>query len=101
MGIGAGYAKGGRYINSPGCYLGGENREMSTDLAQHIHTKLQEREQQKALRAVVGVSSGIDFVTNDYLGFAQQKTEIPLLKSGSGASRLLGGTTHEILELEK
>ncbi|MFI5203493.1 MAG: aminotransferase class I/II-fold pyridoxal phosphate-dependent enzyme [Flavobacteriales bacterium] len=70
-------------------------------LQQHIIKKLEGREKENALRETISLQQGIDFVTNDYLGFARKEIDVPKMKAGSGASRLLGGSTKEIQELEK
>lgn len=45
-------------------------------------------------------STGIDFISNDYLGLAREPVDIAVTQSGSGASRLLSGNSPALAALE-
>lgn len=60
-----------------------------------LHKKLQERQEQDALRSLKLPEGKVDFCSNDYLGIIQygllETTEAHWLRHGSGGSRLLAG----------
>lgn len=79
---------------------------------QGIQRKLQQRKENNSLRSLSVIAEGIDFFSNDYLGFAKSKTiytkAIQLLKQKSlevnsaTGSRLISGNTqfHEEVETQ-
>jgi 8-amino-7-oxononanoate synthase len=74
----------------------------------NLSTKLETRIQNKALRQLPSVSNAIDFVSNDYLGFAKSKTifdqthqfllDTNYKENGATGSRLLSGN-HPLYEI--
>jgi len=70
------------------------------NIPQNLIDKLRVREEQGALRSLkIWDSSKIDFFSNDYLGYAREKTSLFL--RGSSGSRLISGTKREHLDTEK
>lgn len=76
----------------------------------HIKTKLAQRKEANALRELSLLKDGVDFFSNDYLGFAKSKginyqaNEIIdklVNKNGSTGSRLLSGNNELVVETEK
>ncbi len=78
-------------------------------LNDRLHAELKEREKNNALRTLKIISNKVDFSSNDYLGFAQDRelqkiiiAEISKLrKFGSTGSRLLTGNHSLTEQLEK
>lgn len=76
----------------------------------HFQEALEKREKNRTLRVLNTKSEGIDFYSNDYLGFARNSelqhlllkevTENPRLLSGSTGSRLISGNSSEVTETE-
>lgn len=68
---------------------------------QHIQQKLEERKANNALRELKSNNNLIDFCSNDYLGFASEKSihhvESELTQFGATGSRLISGN-HQIIE---
>lgn len=68
---------------------------------QHIQQKLEERKANNALRELKSNNNLIDFCSNDYLGFASEKSihqvESDLSQFGATGSRLISGN-HQITE---
>lgn len=68
---------------------------------QHIQQKLEERKANNALRKLKSNNDLIDFCSNDYLGFASEKSihivESELTQFGATGSRLISGN-HQITE---
>lgn len=77
----------------------------------HFQEALDKREEEGTLRVLKPQSEGIDFYSNDYLGFAQNKElqnllvqqvmDNPRLLSGSTGSRLISGNSSEMVKIEK
>lgn len=77
----------------------------------YFHDALDKRKENQTLRILKPRSEGIDFYSNDYLGFARNKAlqnlllkqmnESPHLLSGSTGSRLISGNSTEVIETEK
>ncbi|MFO0355334.1 MAG: aminotransferase class I/II-fold pyridoxal phosphate-dependent enzyme [Sphingobacteriaceae bacterium] len=76
----------------------------------NISNALQNRSKEGLLRSLTNTHSGIDFISNDYLGFsklglvtkkANQLFPYELLVTGSGGSRLISGNTTFIDSTEK
>lgn len=80
-------------------------------MSDFLKRKIQEREQSHLLRTLKSPFSGIDFSSNDYLGFAKsfdlkQKIESflkinPKYQIGSTGSRLISGNSDFIMTLEQ
>lgn len=68
---------------------------------QHIQQRLEERKATNALRTLKSNNGLIDFCSNDYLGFASEKSihqvEVELTQFGATGSRLISGN-HQITE---
>lgn len=71
---------------------------------------LDKRQEQNSLRKLTLATKGIDFTSNDYLGFARSEELFNMIENkiatsnkrvGSGGSRLLSGNSKEVEELEK
>ncbi|MFW0715097.1 aminotransferase class I/II-fold pyridoxal phosphate-dependent enzyme [Pedobacter sp. N23S346] len=72
---------------------------------------LDQRKTEGTLRILKPKATGVDFYSNDYLGFArntklqnlllQQIIDRPELLSGSTGSRLISGNSAEVMEIEK
>lgn len=79
------------------------------ELTERLQKFLNERDEMNALRILKTGAYGIDFSSNDYLGFAQDESlqqiilqHLQLLKQfGSGGSRLLTGNNILVEEVEK
>ncbi|AYN02059.1 aminotransferase class I/II-fold pyridoxal phosphate-dependent enzyme [Chryseobacterium sp. 3008163] len=77
----------------------------------YFQEALDKREEEGTLRVLKPQSVGIDFYSNDYLGFAQNKElqnllvqqvmDNPHLLSGSTGSRLISGNSSEVVKTEK
>jgi len=71
----------------------------------HLSTKLEKLSDEFQYRQLKILSEGIDFYSNDYLGFNRESdSAIPfntVLKSGASGSRLISGNNLEIEHLEK
>ena len=77
----------------------------------HFQNILDKRKEEGTLRILKPQSKGIDFYSNDYLGFAQnqelqnllvqQVMDNPHLLSGSTGSRLISGNSSEVVKTEK
>lgn len=76
----------------------------------HITAKLAQRKEANALRELSLLKDGVDFFSNDYLGFAKSKginnqaneiVEKLINKNGSTGSRLLSGNNELIVDTEK
>ena len=61
---------------------------------------LEQRRHAGTFRTLTHSSSGVDFISNDYLGLAQEPVELKSVNRGSGASRLLSGNRQPHLALE-
>lgn len=73
-----------------------------SSLQHDMHEKLAAREREKQLRTLFTDGEGIDFITNDYLGFSRLiHTEAPGENNSPSASRLLGGNSAAIESFEK
>lgn len=76
----------------------------------HLQEKLARREQEQALRQLPDPSAGIDFSSNDYLGFARSAdlfkaaeswlADRNLKTNGSTGSRLISGNHSAVVEVE-
>lgn len=75
----------------------------------HIEQKLTDREADNSLRSLTVFTNGVDFYSNDYLGFSQSKglyqsavetVEGLAFKNGSSGSRLLSGNNTFTQEVE-
>lgn len=76
----------------------------------HFHEALDKRKANQTLRILKPKSEGIDFYSNDYLGFARNKdlqnlllkqmNDNPHLLAGSTGSRLISGNSAEVIETE-
>lgn len=76
----------------------------------HFQEALEKRKEEGTLRILQPKSEGIDFYSNDYLGFARNKElqnlllkqiiENPQLLSGSTGSRLISGNSSTVIETE-
>lgn len=65
------------------------------DFPERLFQKLRQRREQGAFRSLIPPTSGVDFSSNDYLGFAQYAEEsTPEFTSGSTGSRLINGNHH-------
>lgn len=79
---------------------------MST-LDEYIRAAIQERKLQNTYRSLTVNTLLTDFASNDYLGFARNKSihsltnELPMVSLGGSGSRLITGNTFEYEELEK
>ena len=60
-------------------------------MEQHLHNILKERKANNLYRQLKTKSSGIDFCSNNYLGFADKDWEIETTKNGATGSRLISG----------
>lgn len=79
------------------------------DFPENLSQKLQDRRQSHALRSLT-LSSGIDFSSNDYLGFARSRklfadagqwlSQREILKNGATGSRLISGHSQAAIEVE-
>ena len=70
-----------------------------------VHNRLARRlesvSEQGSKRSLhIANGDSLDFCSNDYLGFACEATAGGSLASGSGASRLLAGTSEVMLNVE-
>lgn len=72
---------------------------MSNMKAQPLKLALEERQNIGNLRSLA-ILEGIDFCSNDYLGFARLPLEIKPRQSGSTGSRLISGHDHALEALE-
>lgn len=71
------------------------------DFPDKLLKKIQQRKAEGAFRSLMPPSSGIDFSSNDYLGFAQSEDEnTRVFASGSTGSRLISGNHHLYEEAE-
>ena len=61
--------------------------------------KLNQRKLNGTLRKLDVFDDGIDFFSNDYIGFSNKSNSLPI--SGSSGSRLLSGNSHDAVESEK
>lgn len=66
-----------------------------------LQQAIAERKKQGLLRHLQHPKTGIDFCSNDYLGFARAPIALKLLPSGHGGSRLISGNSTAIDSLEK
>lgn len=65
------------------------------DFPDKLLKKLRQRREEGAFRSLKSPISGVDFSSNDYLGFAQSREEnAPEFASGSTGSRLISGNHH-------
>lgn len=67
-----------------------------SDLPQKLRLRMEAREREGTLRELSAPGTGVDFCSNDYLGFAreagrEQKTPAQPMSAGSGGSRLISG----------
>lgn len=77
----------------------------------HFQEALDKRKANQTLRILKPKSEGIDFYSNDYLGFARNKdlqnlllkqmNDSPYLLAGSTGSRLISGNSTEVVETEE
>lgn len=70
----------------------------------HIQNTLSEKEKQNSLRSLKNWPAGIDFFSNDYLGFAKDKalnTAEHFESHGAGGSRLISGNHQAYTEVER
>lgn len=77
----------------------------------HFQNTLEQRKTDGTLRLLKPQVEGVDFYSNDYLGFAQNKElqnlllkeviKNPCLLSGSTGSRLISGNSSEVVKTEK
>ena len=74
-----------------------------TKIPNHLSKSLAEREEKGLLRKLKTKFEKIDFCSNDYLGFSNQKSEIRNQKSskGSTGSRLITGNSEFTEKAEK
>jgi 8-amino-7-oxononanoate synthase len=71
------------------------------DFPYKLLKKIQQRKEEGAFRSLMPPSSGINFSSNDYLGFAQSEQEnTRVFASGSTGSRLISGNHHLYEEAE-
>jgi 8-amino-7-oxononanoate synthase len=71
------------------------------NLDQYIDEAMAKRESEGLLRKLFIDEKGIDFITNDYLGFSRLiNVETETEQHSPSASRLLGGNTKQVEELE-
>ncbi len=83
---------------------------MISEKFSHLKAALSKRKLEGTLRVLKTKDEGIDFYSNDYLGFARNKgfqnallkevTENPQLLSGSTGSRLISGNSSAVTETE-
>ncbi len=76
----------------------------------HFQEALEKRKEQGTFRVLQAKTQGVDFYSNDYLGFAgnhalqhlllKEVIETPRLLSGSTGSRLISGNSSEVIETE-
>ncbi len=65
-----------------------------------LREALERRKRETTFRSLPAASTGIDFISNDYLGFGREPVELKVAHRGSGASRLLSGNNQALLALE-
>jgi len=71
------------------------------DFPDKLLKKLEQRKEEGAFRSLMPPTSGIDFSSNDYLGFAQSEAKNTMVfASGSTGSRLISGNHHLYDEAE-
>ena len=71
------------------------------DFPDKLLIKLQQRKEEGAFRSLLPPTSGVDFSSNDYLGFARSEAENTRdFASGSTGSRLISGNHHLYEEAE-
>ncbi|HYG50742.1 MAG TPA: aminotransferase class I/II-fold pyridoxal phosphate-dependent enzyme [Flavobacteriales bacterium] len=76
--------------------------KIMSDLDKYINDSLEKRKNEKLFRQLFLDEKGVDFITNDYLGFSRLiNVETETEKHSPSASRLLGGNTKAIEDLEK
>lgn len=63
------------------------------DIHTRIASKLEQRKQEKTYRSLLSDQSGVDFWSNDYLGYAQLPSSTSVEKGGSTGSRLISGNS--------
>ena len=73
---------------------------ISSTLEEKIKLKLEEKVRQNSLRTLNLNIKGIDFSSNDYLGFAKKKIFLNE-QIGSTGSRLISGNSSYHLKLER
>ena len=73
-----------------------------SDLSKAINDSIEKRKSENLFRQLFIDSNGADFISNDYLGFSKliRVENDPDAKHSPSASRLLGGNTKLIEELE-
>ncbi|HLP11012.1 MAG TPA: aminotransferase class I/II-fold pyridoxal phosphate-dependent enzyme [Flavobacteriales bacterium] len=73
-----------------------------SDLNQYLNDSLEKRKSENLLRQLFIDEKGADFITNDYLGFSRLiNVETETDQHSPAASRLLGGNTQLLEDLEK
>ena len=60
-------------------------------MEQHLHNILKERKANNLFRQLKNEGSGIDFCSNNYLGFSDKNWKIETTKNGATGSRLISG----------
>lgn len=63
------------------------------DLYSRIEQKLEQRKQEGTYRSLLPAQSGVDFWSNDYLGYARVPSSNSTGKAGSTGSRLISGNS--------
>jgi 8-amino-7-oxononanoate synthase len=76
------------------------------NLHERIRKSIQKRKSEGLYRQLINVKIGIDFYSNDYLGYSRLIPEIKrsrnfFVSAGSTGSRLISGNYSEIIQLEK
>ncbi len=65
-----------------------------------LERKLSDREAAHLLRKLPSPAQGVDFISNDYLGFAREEVQLPPVSSGSGNARLIHACNDALQALE-
>jgi 8-amino-7-oxononanoate synthase len=68
---------------------------------QKLLDKLNKRRDEGTLRSLSHFEGFVDFFSNDYLGFASESVSVVKKQSGGTGSRLISGTTQDILSAER